>query len=393
MAGLTSAGLLVKTAAQVLADLITAAKAPGGFGPGVSTQSNGPLGKIFGILSNAIGLVWEVLQQVYDAFDPDQATGEALDNLVGIVGVTRLAATKTSGTQTCTGTNGTVIPLGSIVRITDGARFLTLAEVTIPIVETIDVLVEAENTGPIEASAGAVDEIVTIISGWTGTTNAADFVTGRNQETDAELRVRREASLQIIGAGTDGAIFSRLSEVEGVLAVKVKSNRTLTTDSDGIPPKAFETVIHPNTVDQDTIATEIFTAMPAGIQPYGSDVSASVLDVQGFTTTVEWTWAAVQEVWVTVTLTYTSEYLPEATGDQLVEDAVAAYDDGLDVGDDVVLLEILCLVAGVAGVRTASILAKVGGSPGGGDNVDIEMTFRQYANISAANVVVNSSPA
>ncbi len=391
MAGLTSAGLLVKTAAQVLADLITAAKAPGGFGPGVSTRPNGPLGKIFGIASSAIGLVWEVLQQVYDAFDPDQATGEALDNLAGLTGVTRLPATKTAGTQTCTGTPATFIPLGSIVRITDGARFLTTADATIGLGSTVDVEVEAENTGPVEASATAVDEIVTIIAGWTGTTNAVDFVTGRDQETDAELRVRREASLQIIGAGTDGAIWSRLSEVEGVLAVKVKSNRTLVEDSDGIPPTAFETVIHPDTVDEDLIAEAIFLTMPSGIQPYGTDVSADVLDLQGFETEVEWTWAAVQEVHVEVTLTYTDDY--PADGDDQVKAAVAAYDDGLDVGDDVVLLDILCLVASVDGVRTAVVLAKVGSAPGPGDNADIVLTFRQYANISSTNVDVISTPA
>jgi len=91
---------------------------------------------------------------------------------------------------------------------------------------------------------------VTVIAGWASTTNAADFVTGRAQETDAELRARREVSLQIIGAGTDGAIWSRIGELEGVLAVRVKSNRTLAEDADGIPPKAFEVVVHPDTVDQ-----------------------------------------------------------------------------------------------------------------------------------------------
>jgi len=131
--------------------------------------------------------------------------------------------------------------------------------------------------------------------------------------------------------------------------------------------------------------------MPSGIQPYGQSVTAYVTDTQGFVQTVEWTWAAVQEVYVKVTLTYTAQYPDD--GDDQVKAAVAAYDDGLDVGDDVVLLEILCAAAGVVGVRTASVLAKIGGAPGAGDNVDIELTFRQYARIQAVNVQVISTPA
>ena len=148
MAGLTAAGLDVKSSAEVRADLESDFKAPTGFGPGASVLPSGPLGKIIGIVSQSLGLVWSLLQQIYDSFDPDQAEGEQLDNLVALTGVTRLQPTKTAGTLTLTGTPATVIPTGSVVRIgAAGAQFLLVSEVTIGGGGSVVGTFEAENAG------------------------------------------------------------------------------------------------------------------------------------------------------------------------------------------------------------------------------------------------------
>lgn len=89
----------------------------------------------------------------------------------------------------------------------------------------------AQNFGPISAPANSLTEILTPVAGWVSLTNPQAGITGRNQETDAELRLRREQSLHLLGAATVEAIRSRLlQEVDGVTSVTVFENVTLTQD-------------------------------------------------------------------------------------------------------------------------------------------------------------------
>lgn len=87
----------------------------------------------------------------------------------------------------------------------------------------------AQEYGPIAAPAGSLNQIVTPIAGWQSITNFKAGVTGRFQETDAELRLRRANSLNVLGSGTVEAIRARLlQEVPGVTSVTVFENVTLT---------------------------------------------------------------------------------------------------------------------------------------------------------------------
>lgn len=89
----------------------------------------------------------------------------------------------------------------------------------------------AQNYGPIAAPANSLNIILTPIAGWNSLTNPQAGITGRNQETDAELRLRRAQSLRLLGAATVEAITSRLlQEVPGVTSVIIFENVTMTQD-------------------------------------------------------------------------------------------------------------------------------------------------------------------
>lgn len=89
----------------------------------------------------------------------------------------------------------------------------------------------AQNYGPIAAPDGSLTEILTPIAGWQSLTNLDAGITGREQETDAELRLRREQSLNSLGAATVEAIRSRLlQEVPNVISVTIFENVTMTQD-------------------------------------------------------------------------------------------------------------------------------------------------------------------
>lgn len=89
----------------------------------------------------------------------------------------------------------------------------------------------AQTYGPIPVPIGTLTEIVTPIAGWQSITNFKAGVTGRDVETDAELRIRRANSLRVLGNATVEAIRSRLlQEVPGVSSVTIFENVTMTQD-------------------------------------------------------------------------------------------------------------------------------------------------------------------
>ena len=60
----------------------------------------------------------------------------------------------------------------------------------------------AQNAGSIICPANTLTFIETPVSGLDAVTNLLDGATGRDIETDAELRIRRKESLRVVGAGS-----------------------------------------------------------------------------------------------------------------------------------------------------------------------------------------------
>jgi len=353
MSGLTTAGFESKTLEEVIANQQSRAVAE--FGDNIKTGPDEVVGHIIGIQAEGLHSVWEQLAVIYDSFNPDNAEGQMLDNVSRLVGVTREPATKATGTVTASGTAATVIPAGSIVAAPtlDDAQFVTLAEATIEGGGTVDIAIEAEEAGALTVLATEVDTIITPVSGWDSVSNAADLTPGEGVETDAALRARREESLQIIGSGTDGAIRSKVAELDDVSSAAVISNRTLVADVNGIPGKAFRTIVHPSTADGEAIAAVIFENMPAGIEPDGS-TSYDVTDEQGITQVVKFTFASFLYLTVAITVT-TSEADFPADGTDQIEAAIIALEVGLSPGEEIKEADLVKAILSIPGYDTYSV--------------------------------------
>lgn len=86
----------------------------------------------------------------------------------------------------------------------------------------------SDNFGPVACPVGNLTLIVTPIGGWDTITNQTAGSLGRLIETDAELRIRRQNSIKLLGAGTVEAIRAQLLQnVSGVLSASVIENVTL----------------------------------------------------------------------------------------------------------------------------------------------------------------------
>lgn len=190
----------------------------------------------------------------------------------------------------------------------------------------------AEATGPQTANAQTLSVIETPVSGLSSTRNPEDAEVGRDEETDLELRTRRNETLQVAGSGTAEAIRSRLLEIDGVTAAIVFENITMVTDADGRPAKSFEAVVQGG-ADQD-IWNVIWASKPAGIRSYGSE-DGTVVDSVGVAHTLEFSRPTPLNIYLLVTITV--DLTAPSNAAQLVEDALVAYGNGLGIGTDVVV--------------------------------------------------------
>ena len=117
--GVTTEGFILKRLQDILTD--QRAKAVQLFqdlvepGDVVDTSTDTLLGRLIALDSSGDADLWEAAQLVYSAFDPNSATGIALDNLVAIGGLERQGETFTTVSLLLSGDTNTTIPSGSEV--------------------------------------------------------------------------------------------------------------------------------------------------------------------------------------------------------------------------------------------------------------------------------------
>jgi len=385
---LTATGLTVLRTAEVRANIVDALRSSSHFGPEAQTEPDKVLGQLIDPIAQQIGLVYELVQALYDSWDVDVAEGVYLDNLCSLVGITRQPATYSTVTLTLSGSAGTVVAAGSRARVPGGAVFATDGDATIGSGGSVDVSATATEPGPAEASAGSVTEIVDAVSGWTGVVNAADASVGSDTETDTALRTRRAQTIAALGSATSYACKAALERIASVITAVVLDNPGDVTDAHGLPPHSRQVVIYPASGHSAAeLAQTIWQHKPAGIADYGTE-SAVVTDSSGVSQTVRWSYATTVTVTVTMTLSTTSAY--PATGDTLARDAVVAYINDLTVGQDVTVAGVESAVyAAVPGISAMSTqLSDDGGTTWSTDSVAIDV--RSVARTSDAQVTVTS---
>ena len=195
------------------------------------------------------------------------------------------------------------------------------------------VSMEANASGAVIAPANTLTNLPVPVSGITGVTNRASAVVGRLEETDTELRVRRYESVGANGGGTFNAIYGKVGDIAGVEFITVAANSSASTDSNGVPSKAFEVVVFGG--DDDTIAKTIFDNTPIGIESFGS-VSKVVIDTEGNPQVVRF--SRPTDVFLHVQATYKdySEELVSVTNSTAIKNAILTYGNTLPVGKDVI---------------------------------------------------------
>ena len=383
--GLTSVGWVSKPLLTIQTDLQEAFKAA--FGASIDVSPASIFGQLAGIFAERLSELWDGCEAVYSAFNPDAATGEALDGVSAITGTIREGATHSTVTLTLTGTAATVIPAGSQASVTGtGVKFETLADATIGGGGTITVAAQSVDTGPLVGLTGTITVIETPVSGWTAVTNAADAVPGQAVETDPALRIRRETELHTAANAALEAIRTKVLAVSGVTGCAVFENVGMTTDIDGIPAKSIWTVVS-GTATAAAVRAGIFAAVGAGIDTYGT-TSGTVIDSEGISHTVKYSAASEIPIHIIMAVTYDADSFP-SDGATQIRDVVLAYGETLAMGKDVVARAISAKAFAIPGVLDC--ITHIDTAPGPTSEASIAIALAQIATFNSSHLTVNVS--
>jgi len=123
MAGLTPAGLVIKTRPEIFENIQSKFKTR--IDPLWGDRSNNLINIIANVFAEEISDAWGGIQGTYDASFPMSASGVSLDNVADIVNIQRIAASKSFTQLQVTGLVGATVPVDTVVKVVDtGERFL-----------------------------------------------------------------------------------------------------------------------------------------------------------------------------------------------------------------------------------------------------------------------------
>jgi uncharacterized phage protein gp47/JayE len=344
----------------------------------------------------------------YDASNADVQT--ALNNLNSLSGIVVTGSIAADFVITYSGNDGKQPqPL-----LTVGTNSLSPVT-TITITETTDgeyqgsVSMTCIDTGPKNANALSLNVIDNPISGFDRTFNVDDAVLGRDEETDPELRIRRNDSVVTSRSATIEAIRNKVLDLNSdefealpqLTDVIVYENDTDFTDARNMEPHSIMIVARQEgdvtTRDQE-IAQAIFDSKAAGIQTShgnatgGDAVTKTVTDSTGIGHTIKFIRPDEVDIYLTLDNFETNDNYPD-DGDNQLKTILAAYGNSLGVGVDIIVYpSLVAQIDSVPGITDFDLKIDTSPSPTTDDNISISngvTTTPEYSSWSTTNIIIN----
>lgn len=212
---------------------------------------------------------------------------------------------------------------------------------------------QADTVGVIPLPAETLVSIVTPVPGWDSVINPSAGFTGRETETDSELRIRRANTLTTGNATEDALVAAISNKVPGVTRVGIQSNRTDVVDSEGLDPHSFELIISGGLASD--IAQVIWDTQGAGIASFGT-TEVVVEDSQGFDQSVYFSRPTDIYLWVrTKRDLYDEEMYPD-DGDSQIKQAIVDWALlNQPIGKDVIRQRLSIPVYSIPGISDIEI--------------------------------------
>ena len=297
----------------------------------------------------------------YNSRSPIYATGDSLDVLCTVVGLTRKSAENAVVTLKLTGTDNTVISEGSKVVDFNGELWSTDSEVTISSGEAT-VTATKDVAGEVKLTADYITTIYTPIVGWTGVENTSTGTTGKDTESDEDLRVRMTQKLITKATFNEISIENEIRNLDEVTDCVVYANNTNSTDDRGITAHSICAVVKGG--DNQEIADTVFGMKAPGIGTYGT-TSETVVDTYGNSNTVYFSRPNTKAITVTIAGTVYDARSDLTAMKNSIKEAVMNYINGLAIGESFTVNQLYAVIYSlntVVGLAMTSLYVTYGGT-------------------------------
>ena len=238
-------GLTTATQAELLAQFTAAFELI--YGADINLASNTPDGQMINTFIQAIFDIEDLVTQVYNMFDPDNAIGVVLDQRCAINGIQRQAGTFTTTDVTLVttaslnlyGLDQSVQPIYTVADNNGNQWQLVTTQLGVTAGTNV-FLFQAALPGATLTIPNTITVPVTIVLGVASINNPTTYATlGEAEESDAVLKVRRQQSVALSSQGYLQGLLAALKNVSGVTSAFVYENTTSAPDVDSVPGIRF----------------------------------------------------------------------------------------------------------------------------------------------------------
>lgn len=305
-------GLQVATLPEIITTLKTGLQ--GIYGSDINVDSNSPDGQRVNIIAQMAVDIRELIVMVNNGFDPDLAIGRILDQRVPINNINRAGGTFTiqpvditvNQTVDLEGLDGAANDVnGTGYTVQDGAgnQFILLDSTTLTAgLTTLNF--RAKQIGLVNTTINTITNPVTIVVGVTTINNSSAALSiGQNEETDAQLRTRRQQSVAISSTGYLNGLLGDVLTLPGVTDAKLYENVTDTPDINGIPDHGIWLVVEGG-ADLD-IGNEIYANKSYGANMKGA-VEVDIVTPSGALFTALFDRPVAENLWIIFNLKRTT---------------------------------------------------------------------------------------
>lgn len=213
----------------------------------------------------------DLIVDVYNSFDPDNASGRVLDSRIKFNGLERKGGTFTVTAITVV-TSDSVILYGldqadeDVFTVADdqGNEFQLAETTSLSVAGTYNLIFQAAESGKVEVLPDTITNAVTVVLGVVSVNNPNPPISvGINEETDPEVRIRRQKSTAFPSTGFVPALEAALQNINGITDARVYENKKSVTDANGVPPHSIWVIVS-GTYSDSEVARAIYIKRGTG---------------------------------------------------------------------------------------------------------------------------------